>query len=64
MKIHPILSLRGQIHAHPSKNKAGQENFSSAAYLLVAAVLNPLPDAVTIGDLDLHSVQGDKQIIF
>ncbi|MHA1648297.1 MAG: 3-phosphoshikimate 1-carboxyvinyltransferase, partial [Promethearchaeota archaeon] len=49
-------SYKGRIYQIPG-------DFSSTAFLLVAAALNPLPERVVISNLDLKSAQGDKVII-
>ena len=38
-------------------------DFSSAAFIIVAAALNPFPYEITIRNLNLDSPQGDKRII-
>jgi 3-phosphoshikimate 1-carboxyvinyltransferase len=38
-------------------------DFSSAAFILVAAALNPFPNEVIITNIDMNSPQGDKKIV-
>jgi 3-phosphoshikimate 1-carboxyvinyltransferase len=47
----------------PGKEYIVPGDFSSAAFILVAAALNPFPKKVIIQNLDLQDPQGDKAII-
>jgi 3-phosphoshikimate 1-carboxyvinyltransferase len=38
-------------------------DFSSAAFMIVLAALNPLPNVIKITNLDMNSPQGDKDIV-
>lgn len=49
--------------SYPGRTYMVPGDFSSAAFILVAAALNPFPKTVTIRNLDLTDPQGDKAII-
>jgi 3-phosphoshikimate 1-carboxyvinyltransferase len=49
--------------SYPGRDYIVPCDFSSAAFILVAAALNPFPKTVTLQNLDMSNPQGDKQII-
>lgn len=60
--------LRGSYFVPGNQNYPGityyvPGDFSSAAFIMVAAAINPEPREIQISNIDMNSLQGDKEIV-